>query len=601
MRQPFPAEQIEGEVTLQGSGANRRYVQISDQLRAWNAQGPVVSRKKLSSRLTFEYVVRNLIDDLGGLKDDRAFNESWMIFCQENLAAEKRIATQDRQAAYESGREDAIKAIMAGRVQLPPAPLPGPDRFDPTRPDMNVILVGQGNGRDTAVSSDEVERAREAALHLGAARASAVVSNAAPWPIVGIQAADANPLAGEPASTTTLRVLFERFLIEEKKRYGDDRARSEIGPIVGFLFDLIGDKAPDRYTMGDWALLNDAIPAIPSRTGIPRDHAATLYKRYLYGKTNPDKAVRPATAATITGNYHWALRRFLKWLVTWQYLTKVPPLNMVSAANLVSLPRDGFEDDEVVEIISQPLFTGCRSRRLKWTKGNLLIQGYDYWNFLILLLTGMRPGEVAPLMVEDIKQKEGYAYIDLRAFNTRKGRVSRAEARQIKTRSSDRIVPLHPLLIDLGLLAHRDHMRQAGSARLFPDVVPYIKRDGRIRWSQSSSKSWQYLKSRGIITREDVTLYSTRHTMAEMIDQLQLADRTRNRVLGHVGNAGAAGRYGRNGLLSEADLHTITAISNPLIDRMRAILMDALARVEQGELLLIRPEAPRPRKAPTGA
>lgn len=560
-----------------------------------------MNRKKLSSRLTFEYVVRGLIDDLGGLEDDGPFNESWMTFCQENLAAEKRIATSDRQAAYESGREDAFKAIMAGRILPQPAPAPPLDRFDPTRPETAIVLVGQGNGRDTAASSDEVERAREKALHHAAARMESFPQGAGRTDNVSTA-----PLAGAnvptPASLSDapLRDLFERFLSEEQKRHGDERARSEIGPIVEFLFDLIGDKAPHLYTMDDWARLNDSIPAIPNRTGIPRDHAATLYKRYLYGKANPNKKLRAATATTITGNYHWALRRFLKWLVTWQYLPKLPPLNMVSAENLVSLPRDGFEDDEVINIISQPLFTGCRSRRLKWTKGNVLVQGYDYWNFLMLLLTGMRPGEVAPLMVDDIKQKEGYAYIDLRAFNTRKGRVSRAEARQIKTRSSDRIVPLHPLLIDLGLLAHRDHMRQAGSARLFPDVVPYIKRDGRIRWSQSSSKSWQYLKSRGIITREDVTLYSTRHTMAEMIDQLQLADRTRNRVLGHVGNAGAAGRYGRNGLLSEADLHTITAISNPLIDRMREILMDALARVEQGELLLIRPEAPRPRKTPTG-
>lgn len=586
-------------MTLQVSGTNRRYVQIFEQLRAWNARGPVVNRRKLSSRVTFEYVVRGLIDDLGGLKDDRAFNESWMTFCQENLAAEKRIATQDRQAAYESGREDAINAIMAGRMLLQPVRIPEPDRFDPTRPDANVVLLAQGNGRDTAVSEDDVEQARETALHLATARISGVVSSTSLRPVIALQPpTDAHRPEQERASSITLRSLFERFLSEQKRRYGDDRARSEIGPIVDFLFDLIGDKAPDQYSMDDWALLNDSIPGIPNRTGIPRDQAATLHKRYLYAKTNPDKAWRPATAATITGNYHWALRRFLKWLVTWQYLPKVPPLNMVSATNLVSLPRDGFEDDEIIAIISQPLFTGCRSRRLKWTKGNLLIQGYDYWNFLMLLLTGMRPGEVAPLMVEDIKQKDGYAYIDLRAFDTRKGRISRADARQIKTRSSDRIVPLHPLLIDLGLLKHRDHMRQAGSARLFPDVVPYIKRDGRARWSQSSSKSWQYLKSRGIITREDVTLYSTRHTMAEMIDQLRLADRTRNRVLGHVGNAGAAGRYGRNGLLSEADLHVITAISNPLIDRMRAILTDALARVERGELLLLRPEAPRPRKTP---
>ncbi len=60
-----------------------------------------------------------------------------------------------------------------------------------------------------------------------------------------------------------------------------------------------------------------------------------------------------------------------------------------------------------------------------------------------------------------------------------------------------------------------------------------------------------------------MTLYSTRHTMADMIDQLKLSDRTRNRVLGHAGTAGAGGRYGRNSLLSEADLSQITGITSP--------------------------------------
>ncbi len=111
----------------------------------------------------------------------------------------------------------------------------------------------------------------------------------------------------------------------------------------------------------------------------------------------------------------------------------------------------------------------------------------------------MRPGEVAPLKITDIKQTDDYAYIDQRPFDASRERVSRAETRQLKTSNSARIVPLHPLLIDLGLLDHRDHMQEIGEPRLFPDVENYTKKDGRERWSQANTKSWQYLKSKGVI------------------------------------------------------------------------------------------------------
>ena len=62
---------------LQASQSSlQRYRHIRDQLDALNAQGPVSDRNKLSSRISFEYVVRGLIDDLGGLKDDGPFNEA---------------------------------------------------------------------------------------------------------------------------------------------------------------------------------------------------------------------------------------------------------------------------------------------------------------------------------------------------------------------------------------------------------------------------------------------------------------------------------------------------------------------------------------------
>jgi hypothetical protein len=106
------AERMSWLIPLQASrSAQQRYHHISAQLNAFNAQGAVTHREKLAARCNFEHVVRGLIDEMGGLKDDGAFNAAWMSFCQENLLAEKRIAKDDRLDAYERGRADALKTL----------------------------------------------------------------------------------------------------------------------------------------------------------------------------------------------------------------------------------------------------------------------------------------------------------------------------------------------------------------------------------------------------------------------------------------------------------------------------------------------------------
>ena len=224
------------------------------------------------------------------------------------------------------------------------------------------------------------------------------------------------------------------------------------------------------------------------------------------------------------------------------------------------------------------------------------MQGSLYWTYLILLLTGMRPGEVGSLRLNDIGEVDGIAYFDLRPFDARKGRVMLSEMRSHKTKNASRIVPIHPLLVELGLLEHRDHMQRAGIERLLPDCEPYRRRDGRLRWSQDITKSWRYVKSKyAVFGRKDITLYSSRHLMAQWIDELKISERTRARVLGHSTMPGAAGIYGRKGLLSIDELQLLTGIANPLINQMRDVLLQAKHRADAEELNLVRPMRPAAR------
>ena len=59
---------------------------------------------------------------------------------------------------------------------------------------------------------------------------------------------------------------------------------------------------------------------------------------------------------------------------------------------------------------------------------------------------------------------------------------------------TDRVVPIHPLLIALGLLDCLLCLINADQERLFPEWKEFAGGDGTTLWSQPITKSWHYVK-----------------------------------------------------------------------------------------------------------
>jgi hypothetical protein len=144
-------------------------------------------------------------------------------------------------------------------------------------------------------------------------------------------------------------------------------------------------------------------------------------------------------------------------------------------------------------------------------------------------------------------------------------------SRNLKTNSSGRVVPIHPLLIELGLLDRLLYLMNAGEERLFPEWKEFARSDGTTRWSQPITKSWQYVKKVLKIVRADLTLYATRHLMADWLDNSTVAKRTRDRILGHVTDV--PGGYGRKGSINANQMAAISALEPEIVKQMREILM----------------------------
>jgi hypothetical protein len=75
--------------------------------------------------------------------------------------------------------------------------------------------------------------------------------------------------------------------------------------------------------------------------------------------------------------------------------------------------------------------------------------------------------------------------------------------------------------------------------------------------------------------------------MADWLDSGTVAQRTRDRILGHVSDV--RGRYGRKGSLSSEQSAAIEALEPGVIKKMRKLLMEAKDKADHGELVILRP------------
>jgi hypothetical protein len=87
------------------------------------------------------------------------------------------------------------------------------------------------------------------------------------------------------------------------------------------------------------------------------------------------------------------------------------------------------------------------------------------------------------------------------------------------------------------------------------------------------------------LSRADLTLYSTRHLMADWLDNEAIAQRTRDRILGHASDV--RGRYGRKGILDPRIAAQIEALEPPVVKQMRDILLGAKSQADAGKLTVL--------------
>jgi integrase len=112
-----------------------------------------------------------------------------------------------------------------------------------------------------------------------------------------------------------------------------------------------------------------------------------------------------------------------------------------------------------------------------------------YWVSMISLYSGSRLNEICQMNLSDIEDQDGIWVMKI---------TNDSEDKNVKTQSGNRIVPLHPQLIELGLLDYVEEIRNRNETKLFPNL-----KKSQVASYRSQVNQWfsRYLKNLGIKKR----------------------------------------------------------------------------------------------------
>ncbi|UUL83966.1 site-specific integrase [Sphingomonas qomolangmaensis] len=194
--------------------------------------------------------------------------------------------------------------------------------------------------------------------------------------------------------------------------------------------------------------------------------------------------------------------------------------------------RKRYTREQGEAIFRLALWTGCVGTRDRLQPGNTVIHDGLFFVLLLVWYTGARREELCKLMLDDIEERHGIAYILIRATET--GRI--------KNKSARRVVVVADELVRLGFIRYVEAMRLAGETLLFPELMP--GGDTKRKLGDVFYKLWWiYLKPLvpGLVRGQ--AMHSARHMVADELKDQEVFIEFRNDHLGHRGKGEGETRY----------------------------------------------------------
>jgi integrase len=355
-----------------------------------------------------------------------------------------------------------------------------------------------------------------------------------------------------PSSTNggTLRDALDGW---NKERSRPEDTVSEYSRAVEMFIQLHGNIPVAGIKRSHALVFREALQLVP-RTRTGKLLKAGLPELSEWGRNHPD--ARKVSAATVNKQLGavqaiagWGYRNGLvSDDVPWSDAFKDKRLEEEQSG------RTSFTTDDLKSIFDTPLFTAH-----EWpvgAKGAACL-----WLPLLALFSGARQGEIAGLQVSNVQHESDTPLLFIVADHK--------SGKTLKTKISERVIPVHAQLVKLGFLEYvKQRAREGERAWLFPTVAPDQRRalDAWSKWFG------HYLRNKAKVKDRNKVFHSFRHRFQDALRHATPDEELRDAIQGRSNQSVSRG-YGAKAMLdrwgSELLGSTLAKISYPGLDLSR--------------------------------
>jgi integrase len=307
-----------------------------------------------------------------------------------------------------------------------------------------------------------------------------------------------------------------KLYIEEGKRGGTWRevSTADVERSHSDFLELMGDMPAEAFDLHQARTLKERLSRCPQYFGLRPEFKGKSLKEV----TASSGIYKTITAVTVNNRLR-KITAFMSWCKCNGYISENPLAGMKVMTGSAKEARLSFEQQDLIVLLDTEALR-LEARKHPWR----------YWLPLLGRATGARLEELCQLRLDDFIEQQGIPCI--RIDDSREGQ-------NLKNSSSRRILPLHPALIEMGLLGHVQSIRRAGADRLFPDLEAV-----RGKLGHAPSKWFGRYKTKRGVTDARKTFHSFRHTIIDDLRDAGVQDSLIKRIVGHEDGAVTFSVYG---------------------------------------------------------
>ena len=309
-------------------------------------------------------------------------------------------------------------------------------------------------------------------------------------------------IAPVSSSTITWGESVKQFVEIKKSEGVTKKTLDGYNLIIQFSIEFFGlEKDISTITAADCRELRDNISHLPSNAKKRHPNLTLIEASKLYSQEDTS-----CLSSTSINNQMRNLSAIFNFAVNEGTIDKNPASNIkkVSNKNSDKPERETFTTEELNKLFRTPLYTGCIDDNNNYNKvGQNHPRGHRFWIPLISLYSGMRLNECCQLFSDDIGELDGVPVIFLRK--------DPEGIKTFKNKVSLRVVPIHPVLQQIGLIEYAQSMQDDMQKMLFPNIKPSAKGS----YSDATSKWFSRFIDSSKLKREGLVFHSLRHTFRD--------------------------------------------------------------------------------------